>query len=546
MKAVTFFGQGPDRISGNSLARRRDVLGLLAASATVGVIAGAPASAASMNGLATVATTHAGKVEGYVDTGIHTFKGIRYGADTTARRFMPPAAPTPWAGVQKATAYAASAPQSGVADGQPVSEDCLFLNVWTPALRDNGKRPVMVYIHGGGYSSGSGSNALYDGANQCRRNDVVVVTVNHRLNAFGYTYLAPFLPQLADSGNAGQLDLILALQWVHDNIAEFGGDPGRVLIFGQSGGGAKCATLMAMPKARGLFHRVASMSGQQVLAASHLHAKQRALAFLKALGLTEQTASQIQTLPTAALLKALDTPDPVLQSGGMAWAPVLDERTLTRNPFWPDAPSQSDDIPMIIGNTHDETRYFYGKDPANFALTWEQLPAKLEDARSQLDLEPHTVIAFYRDLYPNYSASDVFFAATTAGRSWRGAVMEAEARARSVPAYVYQLNWASTVEGGKRGAYHTSDIPLVFNNIHQPGAVAEGPTAQAMADIMSDSFAAFARTGSPNIDKLPKWTPYSLPNRQTLIMDVPARMEDDPRGRERAFFGRTPYIQPGS
>ena len=198
-----------------------------------------------------VASTKWGKVRGYLDNGINVFKGIRYGADTAKRRFMPPSPPDPWSEVRDALEYGSSAPQTSRQNDKP-NEDCLFLNVWTPALRDGGKRPVMFYIHGGAYNNGSGSSPLYDGVRLCRRGDVVVVTVNHRLNAFGYLYLARFGgAEFADSGNVGQLDLVLALQWVRDNIAEFGGDPNKVMVFGQSGGGAKIATLMATPLAKG-------------------------------------------------------------------------------------------------------------------------------------------------------------------------------------------------------------------------------------------------------------------------------------------------------
>jgi len=495
---------------------------------------------------APLATTKAGRVRGYTDNGINVFKGIRYGAETTGRRFMPPLAPEPWSDIRDALAYGPSAPQQS-RPNERTSEDCLFLNVWTPGLRDGRKRTVMFYIHGGAYSNGSGSSALYDGVRLCRRGDVVLVTVNHRLNAFGYLYLARFGgPEFADSGNAGQLDLVLALRWVKENIAEFGGDPNRVMVFGQSGGGAKIATLMAMPSAEGLFHRAATLSGQQVTASGALNATLRTRTILEALKLTSERAGEIKSVPAERIVEALGTRDPVLPFGGVSFAPVLDERTLSRHPFYPDAPSQSARIPMIIGNTHDETRAFLGGDASNFTLTWEQLPEKLIP-NMRVDIQPEIVIAEYRRLYPNYSPSDVFFAATTAGRSWRGAVIEAEERAKSgSSAYVYQLNWASPRDGGKFGAPHASDIQLVFDNIDKPGATATGPTAQSMADQMSETFIAFARTGNPNQKLVPRWTPYTLQRRETMIFDVPSRMENDPRGDERRLFAKVPYIQPGT
>ena len=493
-----------------------------------------------------VAATKGGRVRGYTDKGVNVFKGIPYGADTAKRRFMPPVPPAPWPGVRDALEYGPAAPQPS-RPSERTSEDCLCLNVWTPSLRDGRKRPVMFYIHGGAYSNGSGASPLYDGVRLCRRGDVVVVTVNHRLNAFGYLYLARFgVPEFADSGNAGQLDLVLALRWVRDNIAEFGGDPDRVLVFGQSGGGAKIATLMATPAAAGLVHRAATMSGQQVTASGPLNATLRARALLDALKLPPERVAELRTLPAERLLEATNARDPVLPFGGISFAPVLDERTLTRHPFYPDAPAQSAHIPMIIGNTRDETRAFLGGDESNFNLTWEQLPEKLAP-NMRVDIQPEVVIAEYRRLYPALSPSDVLFKATTASRSWRGAVIEAEERAKSgSPAYAYQLDWATPKDGGKFGAPHASDIQLVFDNIDKPGATAAGPGAQPMADQMSETFIAFARTGDPNNRLIPRWEPYRLPRRRTMVFDVPPRLEGDPRGAERRLVSKVPYVQPGT
>ena len=519
---------------------------LAAGAAASSALLKVPAFAATFEGESPVAATKAGRVRGALDDGVHVFKGIRYGADTTARRFMPPLPPEPWADVRDALEYGPMSPQPSRST-EKASEDCLFLNVWTPALRDGRKRPVMFYIHGGAYSNGSGSSPLYDGVRLCKRGDVVVVTVNHRLNAFGYLYLARFgVAEFADSGNAGQLDLVLALKWVRDNIAEFGGDPGKVLVFGQSGGGAKIATLMATPAANGLFQRAATMSGQQVTASGPLNATLRARAVLDALKLKPEQAGELRTMPAAKLLEAINARDPVLPFGGISFAPVLDERTLVRHPFYPEAPAQSAHVPMIIGNTHDETRAFLGGDESNFRLTWEQLPEKLAP-QMRVDIQPETVVAEYRRLYPRYTPTEVFFAATTAGRSWRGAVIEAEERAKSgSPAYAYQLDWATPRDGGKFGARHADDIQLVFDNTRKPGANAEGPNAQKMADQMSETFIHFARTGDPNNRAIPRWEHYTLPRRRTMVFDVPSHAEDDPRGAERKLFAKVPYVQPGT
>jgi para-nitrobenzyl esterase len=494
----------------------------------------------------TIAKTRSGKVRGVVDHGVHVFKGIAYGADTRARRFRPALPPSSWKGVRDAFEYGPACPQAGIKE--PASEDCLVLNVWTPALRDGGRRPVMVYFHGGEFSSGSGSSPLYDGARLCRRGDVVVVTVNHRLNAFGHLYLARVAgAQYATSGNVGILDLVQALTWVREHAGEFGGDAGCVTVFGQSGGGAKIATLMAMPAARGLFHRAATMSGQQITASGPRSATSRARAYLEALRISPGELLRIHDVDASELVAATSAADATMVGRSLYFGPVLDQAALPRHPFYPDAPPQSAGIPMIIGNTRDETRAFLGNEPRVHELTWAELPERLL-ANLHVDIDPDYVIAEYRRLYPDYTASDVFFAATTAGRSWRGAITEAELRAaQGSPAYAYQLNYRSPLEGGRYGAMHTMDIPLVFDNIAQPGSLTGlDATAQKTADQMSDAFIAFARTGNPNQARLPEWRPYELATRSTMVFDAQSQLVDDPRGGERRLFAQVPYIQRGT
>ncbi len=490
-----------------------------------------------------IAATKYGKVRGYTDNKVNCFKGMRYGADTSKYRFEAPKQPEKWNDIQDATKYGNSSPQGGRGENQ--SEDCLFLNVFTPKMRDGGKRPVMFYIHGGAYANGSGSSPLYDGVRLCNRGNVVIVSINHRLNAFGYLYLARFGgAEFADSGNVGQLDIIAALNWVKENIAEFGGDPNNILVFGQSGGGAKIATMMAMPAAKGLFQKAATMSGQQVTACGALNGTQRAKAILDALKLNN--VQEIRTIPYQKIVEVLNTKDPILPFGSVNFAPALDEKNLFRHPFYPDAPNQSANIPMIIGNTHDETRAFLGGDESNFKVTWEQLPEKLIP-NMRVDIQPEIVIEKYRKLYPKLSPSDLLFKITTASRSWRGAIIEAEERAKSgSPAFAYQLDWATPKDNGKFGAPHASDIQLVFDNIDKQGATAIGETAQKMADIMSETFIAFARKGNPNNKLIPNWKPYTITKRETMVFDVPPRLENDPRGEERKIFEKVPYVQPGT
>ena len=506
----------------------------------------APRAIGAIAGDSPVVATRGGQLRGYAEDRVAVFKGVPYGADTSGARFQPPRPAPPWTGVRGATDYGPSAPQPRGEARQ--SEDCLALNVWTPGLGAAGRRPVMVYIHGGAYASGSGSAALYDGVRLARRRGVVVVTLNHRLNVFGYGFLAKLAgPAFADSGNAGMLDLVLALRWVRDNIAAFGGDPRRVTVFGQSGGGAKIATLMAMPAARGLFHRAITMSGQQVTASGPLHATARMRLFLETLKLAETDAAQLATMPAERLVEALATPDP-FTPGPLYFGPVLDERSLTRHPFWPDAPAQSAAIPMVIGNTHDETRAFLAHTtPDPFQMSWADLPGRLA-GEMRVDIDPDYVVAAYRQLYPGYSPTDVFFAATTAGRSWRGAIIEAEARAAAgSPAFVYEVDYRSTLEGGRLRAMHTTDIPLAFDNLAATGSpVAPSAEAQTVADQVSASFAAFAHAGDPNNAAIPGWPTYSPPRRATLVFDRATRVVDDPRGGERRLFAAVPYIQPGT
>jgi para-nitrobenzyl esterase len=405
----------------------------------------------------------------------------------------------------------------------------------------------MFYIHGGAYSHGSGASALYDGSTLAQRHDVVVVTVNHRLNAFGYLYLQRFGgASFADSGNAGQLDLILALNWVQQNITAFGGDPDRVLAFGQSGGGAKIATMMAMPAAAGLFHRAATMSGQQVTVSGPHHATLRTHAYLAALGLSPADAERLRTLPMERLIPALSTADPVLPFGSVYFGPVLDMRAVTHHPFYPHASPQSAGIPMIIGNTRNETTAFL-RDARYRDLEWDDV-AELLIGNMRVDIRPEYVVERYRALYPDYTPSQVFFAATTAARSWRGAIIEAEQRAQQpgAPTYVYQLDWGSPLEP-KLGAPHGFDIPLVFGNLDATGSITgTGADARAVSAMMSGAFASFAWDGHPAHPALPEWQPYTLSGRDTLVIDRPPRMERDPRGAEREIFARVPYVQPGT
>jgi para-nitrobenzyl esterase len=514
------------------------------------VVAGTVALATLMpggghaEGAAPVAMTRHGPVRGYLDQDIKVFKGVRYGADTSTRRFRAAVAPERWSEVADATAYGAASPQRSGEANQ--SEDCLFLNVWTPGLDDGGRRPVMVYVHGGAHANGSGSSPLYDGAALCRRGDVVVVTLNHRLNIFGYNGLGQLTGgAFAQSGSVGNLDLMLALGWVRESIAAFGGDPGNVTVFGQSGGGAKLVTLMAMPSAAGLFHKVITMSGQHVTAMGPQHAELRMRVFLDHLGLTPVRAGELATLPMGRLVEALSMDDPIEKGSIYFWS-VMDHDTLPRHPFVPDAPRESAHIPMIIGNTHDEARAFTASDERNFGLTWDTVAAKLAP-EFVVDLNAQYVVDWYRAKFPEMSPVDVFFDAATCGRSRPGHLIQAQERARiGDRTWMYQLDFGSPVDPRLK-AYHSFDIALAFDNCHQPTSkTGTGPEAIEVARRMSETFIAFARTGDPNNAAIPAWAPYDLERRPTMIFDVDTRSVDDPRADERRLFQVAPFLKQGT
>jgi para-nitrobenzyl esterase len=486
------------------------------------VLAGLAASPFLLSGPASAEPVDcpAGRFDGRLDDGVRSFKGIGYGR---AERFRAPVAVPRATGLVRVYDYGPSCPQAGRA-GLVADEQCLFLNVWTPAGAPAGARlPVLVYFHGGAYSSGTPVSPMLDGRHLAARG-TVVVTVAHRLNAFGYLYLARLDPRFPDSGNAGQLDLILGLRWVRDNVAAFGGDPNKVMVFGQSGGGGKIATLMGTPAARGLFHRAATMSGQQVTASGPLHATERARAYMTRLG--ARSADDLLAMPTERLVEGLAATDPYL-GGGVYMGPVLDMKWLLRHPFWPDANPQGNAIPMMLGNTHDETRAFYPPDDRRVVgLSWDNLAERMAP-ELRIDALPEWVVAEYRRMFPAYGPAQIFYAATTAGRSWRGQVIEAEERARAgVPGFVYQLNFPSP-------APHASDIPLVF------GTYAD-PAARPVSEAMMTAFLRFAHDGDPG------WAPYTRPARRTMIFDRGSHMENDPRRAERELFARIPYIQPGT
>ncbi|MBC7983537.1 MAG: carboxylesterase/lipase family protein [Candidatus Obscuribacterales bacterium] len=493
---------------------------------------------------APVATTKAGQVRGAVSNGIHIFKGVRYGATTEGRRFMAPLPPKSWTGVVDALDYGNQSPQASASrtslftswsNPRPAGEDLLFLNVWTPGLRDGKKRPVMVWYHGGGHVTGSGSSHAYEGTRLAKKGDVVVVTVNHRLNTFGYLYLAQLSsdPALADSGNVGNLDMLLSLQWVRDNIAEFGGDPGNVLIFGESGGGAKVSTLMTMPSATGLFHRAVVQSGSSIRVRTPEAATASAKAFMQQLGLKPDQVAELRKLPMAKLAEAMNN---LPADGSVAFAPVLDGRSLPRHPFDPDAPPASAKVPLLVGTIKDEnTLLIGGRDPSTFTLTWETLPQKLKPFTGTLDA--NALIADMRKLNPKAKPSDVFFTVSTVRNFRNSAIRQAELKSAqgSAPAFLYELVWETPVEGGKWKAPHALEIGMVFDNVAKSESMSGiGPDQQKIADQMSDAWIKFARSGNPG------WPAYDASKRATMVFDVQSKVVNDFNREERLLLSKLP------
>lgn len=511
-----------------------------------------------------VVETSSGKIRGFLNDGIYTFRGVRYGASTGGRnRFMPPRKPEPWAGVRDATSYGASAPQTNpesrgretpetaltrifsASDGDrvapPESEDCLFLNIWTPGLNPSGKRPVMVWLHGGGFSSGSASALLYDGTNLARRGNVVMVGINHRLNVFGYTHFGDFgFPEYAHSGNAGQLDIIAALEWVRDNIERFGGDPKRVMIFGESGGGAKVCMLLGSPPAKGLFHSAVVQSGPSLRMAERPGAAKAAEMLLAELGLDVKRLPEISGFTTDRILSAYFAVTGKLARGsaGDAFRPVLDPQVIPAHPFDPAATRVSEDVPLMIGWNKTEATLFMVEDKEAFSLDEAGMRKRVE---ALVGADADRLIDAYRREFPKLSPSAIHFYIASYSRMGSGSVAIAERKAAlgKAPAYLYRFDWESPYMGGKFISPHGLEMPMVFDNAQKVDILTGGgEDARKLAAKMSEAWIAFARKGDPNTPKsgLPRWEPYDAAKRAVMVFDNRCRVEYDPQKIQREIF----------
>jgi len=510
-----------------------------------------------------------GRIRGGHSRGALAFKGIPYaGPVAGAHRFKAAPPVTPWTGVRDATRLgppAMQGPGTTFGEHEPAySENCLVLNVWTPAIKDGGKRPVMFYCHGGGFTTGSGGQNIQDGAHLAATYDVVVVAINHRLGLFGYLYLGELGgSEYATSGNQGMLDIVAALRWVRENIPVFGGDPDNVMVFGESGGGEKTATLMAMPAAHGLFHRAGIQSGAMLRGISREVATEGAHRLLAGLGLGPHQVDRLAavpaeklvaiqlagaqhqgplSVPTRGYLESHPNPPPSIAALRARhpgdWGPVVDGAFLPRDPFEPNAPALAADVPLLIGNTHDEAIFNHRNDPAYFHASADRIAAL---AHSKLGSAADRVLAFYRQSMPHASPVERAIAIETAAFMGNNTALLADRKSRQpAPVYRYRYDFRSNVPiqgtDWTLRACHASDISLVFYNYEMTDLEGNGPGLRAASKAMSSYFASFARRGVPAAQGQPAWPRYETHTRAVMLLNSRCRVAMNPDGEARRFW----------
>ncbi|HEX3574010.1 MAG TPA: carboxylesterase family protein [Rhodopila sp.] len=516
--------------------------------ATGGLVAtGLGAGARAQGTASAVMETTGGKVRGSAAGGISCFKGIPYAASTAgSSRFLPPAPAASWPGVRDAITFGSSAPQlPASADPlsswynalQPISEDCLSLNVWTRGA--TGKRPVMVWLHGGAWVSCAGSAPGFDGSVLARDGDVVVVTINHRLNLFGYIKLDDPDERFAQSGNAGVLDMVAALRWVRDNAAAFGGDPGNVTIFGQSGGGAKVSALLACPAARGLFHKAIaqSCSGSLRLTPPE-EAAALAHGLAKGLGIDRPTAAALQAVPADKLIPLMKGMPPVFR-------PVLDGVTFPANPFDPKAPDGAGNVTTMFGNAATECTLYMAADMANFSLDSAEVARRLGRFLRTDPAATARIVDAYRATMPAATPSQIMAAVTTDYTYRRSTTKEAalQSAAARAPVYTYVFDWRTPVRGGVLQSPHTSEVPFVFGTAPAAaGLVGAGSDIAPLTRMMVAAWSAFAHTGNPSNPHLPAWPRYEAKKRSTMLLSRESRVSGNPDGiRREALADLAPF-----
>lgn len=519
---------------------------LIAGGAAAGLAAATRVHAAEAD-LFPVVETAEGKVRGLSSGGVAVFKGLRYGESTAGtNRFRPPRPLQPWAGVRDALDYGNIAPQIPgdrrrayadliLNDVQPggMGEDCLTLNLWTPEARRSAKRPVIVRFHGGGFYGGSSNSPGGDGEMLARFGDCVVVTVNHRLSALGYLHLGEEEP-FADSGAAGMQDLVAALQWVSRNAEAFGGDPARVMIFGQSGGGAKVSHLLAMPSAKGLFSSAGIMSGSRLVAVTREDADKQAQQLLRRLGLRRDQVKELQAVPFTTLLAAQADVEAAERARGEAprsFSPVLGA-AIPHHPFTPGAPAESLDIPLVVSTALDERTYR----ETQFDMGWDVVLSRLQKRVGQ---DAGKLLSAYRDDDPAASPF-IINARIVTDATYRLAantVLERRVAAGGAPTWSYLWSSPSPAFNGRYGAVHGVDVAYSMHDIRFPLA---GPSTNnvRLADEIAGAWVALAAQGNPNNPRTPAWAPYDLENRNTLVFGSPTRTESDPRSFFRGYWAQ--------
>jgi para-nitrobenzyl esterase len=516
------------------------------------------------DGRETIADTTYGKVRGVLTPdGVRTFCGIPYGGDTGgANRFKPPTKPASWTGVRDAVQWGNKSPQIAAA-GQATtimyldytegglgrqSEDCLVLNVWSKAGRDGGKRPVMVRIHGGGFSTGTGNHPMYWGHASAKRGDVIYVSMNHRLGALGYLDLsqvggAPY----AHSGNAGMLDLVAALEWVRDNAENFGGDPNNVMIMGESGGGRKVSTLLGMPSAKGLFHRAVVESGSLLSCRSASASAATTARFFSRLGLKESQYQDLLRLPVNRLLEADVLMNNRMYPGDPAvvgFFPVTDGAVVPREPFSPDANPLSADVPMIIGYNQDEGTFIMQADEDFYSLDEAGLRKRVDD---RVGRNADQIISAYRAVFPHATPTTLMdYIARDSGYG-HNAVLQSERHAalNKAKTYMYRFNWQTPAFNGKYGTPHGTEIVFVTGDpSHMDVLTHNTPEAQALAANVNAAWVAFAKTGDPNTAALPHWEPYATDARATMFLDNQSALVNDPESQIRRLWADLKFEKP--
>ncbi|MBZ5626087.1 MAG: carboxylesterase family protein [Acidobacteriia bacterium] len=487
-------------------------------------------------------------IQGTRPTAVLRFKGIPYGAPTGGKnRYMPPQKPASWSGVRECFGHGQISPQTPADlrsdygmmiqwDVQPggMGEDCLVLNVWTPGVNDGQKRAVMVSFHGGGFATGSGNAPGYDGAQLAKFGDVVVVTVNHRLASLGYLHLADLgaPPEFAQAGVAGIMDLVASLRWVRDNIEKFGGDPGKVMIFGQSGGGAKTSAVLAMPSAEGLFHLAGVQSGSALRLATREQATKSAEALLAKLGIAKSNIADIQKVSWQQILEAQTSLGP-----GLGFSPVVEGSVLPHHPFDPVAPPESAGVPVVISTTLEDAALSL----TNFDLDDAGLKNMLNQRFSGKAGE---IYALHRKSSWNAQKSPYLIQAQILTDSGfrRSAITQAERKAALGKASAYMYLWAyeSPGFGGKFGAVHGTDVSASFHN-YQNGIGGSGsPEQRALWARFASAWVALAKTGNPNCPRIPNWPAYDSTKRATMLFDAETRVENDPRTEIRQLWAQMP------